>query len=302
MAPAVAGGPSEKPAESADQTTFAFKPRSNRPSAEQSEVAGALKTDSLAVGGNLSLNAPPAAGAAQHFVQVEVWSGQQNGSNDRRARDGRAPIAVMASFDLEQHGNLLRIVDADGSVYEGSVQEAQPAKRLRAAPAPNTKAAKAFVAPAERSGQSSGAMTEEAGLPVLDYLFHVEGLNRSLNRKVIISGSLFSGVVTNAMPLSPTVTVQGGASGGVLQARPSASGISRAVTAQAAPAAAPATAEAKVSPARMPALSGNAPGQVPALPLDSLRISGKAIIDGGGEIEINAVPGQNSSRPAPAPQ
>ncbi len=248
------------------------------------------------------MTAPSAAGVAQHFVQASGWFGERNSSNDRRAHDGRAPIAVMASFDLEQHGNLLRIVDADGSVYDGSVQEAQPAKRLRAVPAPSTKAAKAFVAPAEKSGQSSGAMTEEASLPVLDYFFHVEGLNRSLNRKVTISGSLFSGVATNAIPLSPTLTVQGGASGGVLQARPSASGFSRAVTSQAAPTAAPAPAESKAAPARMPTISGNAPGQVPALPLDSLRISGKAIIEGGREIEINAVPGQNSSRPAPAPQ
>src|SRR5205085_7219729 len=37
-------------------------------------------------------------------------------------RDAQAPLPVLSSFVIEQNGSVVRLVDADGSVYDGLVE------------------------------------------------------------------------------------------------------------------------------------------------------------------------------------
>ena len=68
---------------------------------------------------------------AQRFVQIAPEAKAKDGLTDR----GAAAHPVLASFQVEQAGQVLRIVDGDGSVYTGSLQLAKATQRLRAAKA-----------------------------------------------------------------------------------------------------------------------------------------------------------------------
>jgi len=78
----------------------------------------------------------------------------------------KSPATVLTSFRVEQKGNSMKIVDADGSVYTGSVQIAQQeptvgTSKLAKAPAPTPQG----------------------------YFFRVAGTNRGLNENIVFSGN-----------------------------------------------------------------------------------------------------------------
>ena len=157
---------------------------------------------------------------------------------------------VLASFQVEQAGPALRIVDGDGSVYSGYVQLAAAARRQRATKAENSAAT--------RAPQTLGAALEESPAASLNsdqlaqpaYFFRVAGTNRSLNKKVVFTGNLTA--ATNLVLFQPGTNYLkfGGGLGGFQEAAPQ-------------------------------------PG---FLPLPQSRISGKLVIGNSKAVEINAVP------------
>ena len=103
----------------------------------------------------------------------------------QRATDSlteRAP--VLASFRVEQTGNAMRIIDADGSVYTGAVQVAQSERVTRAVPPKN---APPTIQRVQIAGQPPA---------VQNYFFRVAGTNRNLQQNVVFSGNLIP--LTNA--------------------------------------------------------------------------------------------------------
>jgi hypothetical protein len=110
--------------------------------------------------------------------------------------DGQtAPAPVMAQFRVEQDGAVVRIIDNDGSIYTGSLQEAEMPTAVKPAPTVAMNSAqrrRALQAPQLRPDQAQ------------NFLLEVIGTNRTLNQKVVFSGNL----VGNQISLSGTTQNQ----------------------------------------------------------------------------------------------
>jgi hypothetical protein len=184
--------------------------------------------------------------AAQRFARVA-----QGTKTKSSLADGATPAQpVLTSFQVEQAGTALRIVDGDGSVYSGYVQLADAAWRERAA--------KTEVPAAGWASRAPGGVREERAVAGLDsdesapraYYFSVAGTNRSLNKKVVFTGNLLAATnVTLSLPVATNLSIGGG--------------LGR---------------------------SQRAPAQQGFLPMLNSRISGKVVIGSGEAVEINALP------------
>ena len=118
----------------------------------------------------LAATPPP---ASQLFNRLETPAA-------RRALAGAssAPTLVLVSFRVEQNGNAMKVVDADGSVYTGSVQFAQPTNAVAAVDALKNAPSTATIA-------DSHALLPAAQ----NNFFRVVGTNRNLKQNVIFSGN-----------------------------------------------------------------------------------------------------------------
>jgi len=104
----------------------------------------------------------------------------------------KAVAPVLASFDFEQIGSQIRIVDADGSVYLGTIR---PSSSLGVVTPAGTSAgrllsdssAKFNRITATAVSAAAEADKEAAAL----FTFQVEGTNQTLKQKVVVTGGLF---------------------------------------------------------------------------------------------------------------
>ena len=231
--------------EKADQPALAYRSPATGASASSSKYYRAA-TDSLAESAAETRKEARSLLVAQRFAQVAPGSEANN-----RLADKVSPAQpVLTSFQFEQSGSELRIVDGDGSVYSGFVQIADGTERLRsvngekpaAAPALKSRAAK----PAPQSAIAAGS-SRPAGQ---SYYFRVAGTNRTLHKKVVFTGNLVAAAnVTLFTPITNALSYRSAVGGS------------------------------------QPALAGQSPQ-----PLRNARISGKAVIGDRKEIQINAVP------------
>ena len=100
--------------------------------------------------------------------------------------------AVLASFQMEQNGNMIRIVDGDGSIYSGSLQPATQTLFKLSRDAQET----------ETDQKKSPQQTSWDGTQApFCYLFQVSGTNRSLKQCVTFEGNVFA---TSSLPRSQT--------------------------------------------------------------------------------------------------
>jgi hypothetical protein len=157
---------------------------------------------------------------------------------------------VLASFQVQQAGKELRIVDGDGSVYRGYVQIADASRRQRSANVEAPEAAPASRALGAVLGENRAASLDADQPASQTYSFRVAGTNRSLNEKVVFTGNLLATTnLTLSLPVATNLSI-GSGSGGFQ----------------------------------------NAPAQQGLLPLLNYRISGKVVIGSGKAVEINALP------------
>lgn len=126
--------------------------------------------------------------------QADDASGLQSGlnNNSQRFRQILAVAAntppVLASFEVQQNGNILTVVDHDGSVYTGSIQPDIPAAQdqtLASAPPPTNKTKDLGLA---QNGQIAAQN---------NYFFRVAGQNRTSKQNVVFVG--------NVVPLTNTL-------------------------------------------------------------------------------------------------
>ncbi|HWW02830.1 MAG TPA: hypothetical protein VNZ64_24235 [Candidatus Acidoferrum sp.] len=162
------------------------------------------------------LRAPPQPEVAQvakdapanqrfDFVQVDARAKAQ--MTDRVA----SATPVLSSFQVEQSGSVLQIIDNDGSVYSGYLQPAE-----RATASVSAKAQGPATASALRLAEKKGALTATAPAPASastgsNYFFRVVGTNQTLNQRVVFSGNL---VCPGNFPSSASTT--GVITGGVV--------------------------------------------------------------------------------------
>lgn len=153
--------------------------------------APAMPADRALLGNNKTLGILAAGenGAAenpfpnsQHYVQVAPASRPAN-SQMIEAAPPAGPAPILASFKMEQNGNALRIVDRDGSVYNGSFQLAK-----ETAPAISY----AFHQLDSDTNIASDELKRVTAQAPQSYLFQVSGTNRSLKQNVMFQGNLFA--------------------------------------------------------------------------------------------------------------
>ena len=118
----------------------------------------------------------------------------------RRNFNSPPPPPVLRSFQIQQTGSAIRVIDADGSIYEGSVTP-RPAVNAIAA-ARNGSADKRLAQRRELSTRDSSEtqISRKAGeelernVESSTLFFRVSGTNQSLNQVVVLTGQLRSRV------------------------------------------------------------------------------------------------------------
>lgn len=205
----------------------------------------------------IAINAPSVAAAplsggtiSQTFAQTAAATESQNLYKNMSASAQAAP--VLQSFQVLQNGDAVSVVDRDGSVYQGSVQAAAEAERKE--PAPNLPPGGTPVPP--QGETTAGQLIATKQLAAQNYLFRVVGMNQTLKRNVVFTGSMetIQGASSN---MQSTLRGFGGGGGGAVR------------TVQ----------------DNQQAATNQQQWQ-----LSNSRIVGTAVIDRTNQIEINAVP------------
>lgn len=169
----------------------------------------------------------------------------------RNAGSPANATTVLVTFRVQQSGNSICIVDADGSIYDGSLLSesavAQNELIPAATPAPLVAAATDVVRATIVTNQVESKTTQ-------NHLFRVSGTNQTLKQNVVFTGNLLTISVTNTNLRQSFNGISGiGGGGGGAGGQP------------------------------QPALTNQ-------LPWSISRIAGTAVIGDTTTIEINAVP------------
>jgi len=224
-----------------------------------------------AISGTLAVNAPAAAapaidrlpkapGAAGNdfktptgSIQFATATKNFDSSAQNSFKNTIAPAkatAVLANFQVQQNGSAIRVVDADGSIYDGALQpEIAVAQKEQVSVGAVPPLASA---PTEVDREKSATRRDETQT-AQNYFFRVTGTNLTLKQNVVFAGNLLanSGATANGQQANNRNSNFGGGGGvgGQLQS---------VLTNQ--------------------------------LPWSDSRIAGTAVVSDTNSIEINAVP------------
>jgi hypothetical protein len=238
-------------------------------------VASANRTNPSRLARNSLSKAAPEAlqeakslSVAQRFVQVPP---EVKAKDALAVREAASP-AVLASFQVEQAGQVLRITDSDGSIYTGSLELANAARRTRAARADAPAATFAARAPARALEQETASSLDSDAPTQKTYAFRVAGTNRSLQKNVVFTGNLLT---TTNLILSLR-SVSNFSIGGALGKADRQDAFSYRAT--------------NLGAGGDLGASPFVTAQPGFLPLLNSRISGKVVVGSGKPVEINALP------------
>ena len=152
-----------------------------------------LKPGDLAIAapgaGKLAANVP----AASHDFLRAGTSGLQKAFKNTVAPIKAVPVLV--NFQVQQNGNAVRVVDADGSVYDGSLLPASAVAQNE--PAPAATPTPAGTAPEQVERAKSIASRDESQT-AQNYFFRVTGTNQTLKQNVVFAGNLVAMASTAA--------------------------------------------------------------------------------------------------------
>lgn len=210
----------------------------------------------------LKASAPSAAQVTQRFQQVDDRARFRQNFNS-------PPLPqVLQEFAFERTGDRVRIVDADGSTYEGSVMPL-------AADETRDKGAAEFSA-LKKAKTANDAAKAALGVQSADaqdaYFFYANGVNRKLNQSVQFRGEWLP--VAPAQPVTATSALQTTGLGGTQSTAPAVEKQDRFVT------------NTLVS-GQLSRLNAHAPSQNQG---SGGQISGRAVVGGKNEFDIKAVP------------
>jgi hypothetical protein len=214
-------------------------PRGNVAAGVQLRDEQAASTDRFAYFG-----VPPTGQGTQQFAQVR---------NYRVNLNSPPALDVLSSFQLEQNGRVIRIVDSDGSTYEGQTDDPQSEAGRKADVGVAAVAGEELkkTADDERAQTKSEASSSDALSLTSQYFgFRVAGTNRTLNQLVVFQGNLLR---------ENNASVNGAAAG---------------------------LAPAQQAPTQL----GQALSFQNTVQIQGARIQGQATIGGSNRMEINAVP------------
>ena len=87
---------------------------------------------------------------------------------------------VLVSFELQQDGSNIAVVDADGSVYQGSLQTNSPVSQNQVP----------TVAPPGAAQSQISDVANNQGAAGNNFYFRVTGQNRTSKQNIVFSGNL----------------------------------------------------------------------------------------------------------------
>jgi hypothetical protein len=134
------------------------------------------------------------ASAASHGFLRAGASGLQNAFKNTIAPAQAVPVLV--NFQVQQNGSAVRVVDADGSVYDGSLLPGIAVAQNEPAPAATPAPPGAAPAPVERANSIANGDESQTAQ---NYFFRVTGTNQTLKQNVVFSGNLlaYANTMTN---------------------------------------------------------------------------------------------------------
>ncbi len=181
-------------------------------------------------------------------ISPEFTTGLQNRFTNTLTPVKAAPVLVQ--FEVQQSGNTLRIVDADGSVYTGAFLREGAGAPNEPAPATTPAPPGAAQSPVD---QAKTAAKRDEPQTIQSHFFQVTGTNQTLKQNVAFAGELLA-ISSTTTYLPQSFKDSGGLSGGGGAGGRPQSGVTN------------------------------------SLPWSISRIAGTAVIAGTNQIEINAVP------------
>jgi hypothetical protein len=127
--------------------------------------------------------------------------------NTAKFRRADEPVSntspVLATFQLEQAGDQLRVIDGDGSTYVGALTPPPADKYARKVELESVSVTNTSDVAALGVDSTAKEFGKQAGQ---SYTFRVAGTNRTLQQPVVFTGNIV--VLTNALPASQTVLAQ----------------------------------------------------------------------------------------------
>ncbi len=180
--------------------TDAFSPNAVAGRRAPGEPAAILPGPVAGANSSLSTSAASQQGVAYFFESYDAVGVKPAGSvrfsrlsaeTDKRAKD--TVPAVLSTFELRRDARNIRIIDADGSAYEGqlvaAVAQDGRAERLEKS-APTTTSLDRKLGEAESSTVGKDAELKAAGAAPQSWFFRASGTNRTLHQLVTITGSM----------------------------------------------------------------------------------------------------------------
>ncbi len=241
--------------------------RLNSPLAPAAAPAGAFAPSATPVKLSLGYFARTPAAKPQLALNFDRLAKDESEAA-KRAPTPTAPV-VLENFRLERAGDVVEIIDRDGSTYSGRVQPSPAtivvladgtASRDKKEAAPESQtvngAALGSGAPLamRRYRQAATALAVTSEVSQDSFSFQVTGTNRTLNQQVVFDGAvLFS-------PTGPVPAAGTAQSTGIVTA----------------------------ADVRAKLVSGSA--APPPAPSPNFRVTGKAVVGGQPAVEINALP------------
>ena len=114
--------------------------------------------------------------------------GRQNSFKNNAVQTKVAP--VLANFQVQQNGSAIRVVDADGSVYDGALlPESAVAQNL---PAPAAPPPPAVTPPAQQIEKGINITSQDQSPTAQNNFFRVSGMNQTLKQNVVFTGNLLA--------------------------------------------------------------------------------------------------------------
>jgi len=148
---------------------------------------------------------PPGFAASQNFVQAGVFSLQNLFKNNAASAQA---TPVLQSFQMQQNGDTISVVDRDGSIYHGSVQP--ETGTVRNEPAPGETFAARIAPPQSQTKAAQSAGNEQPA--ARNYFFRVAGMNQTLKKNVVFTGNVLAN--SGATQTAQTSNSFGGVGGG----------------------------------------------------------------------------------------
>jgi hypothetical protein len=140
---------------------------------EKIPSAAATETNAASAPASLAQNEKAAGYINQQFSQ-SLSRAELRGSKLKQANN------VLNTFQIQQNGNQIRVVDADGSTYTGTIE---PITQNNVRRALKDKEAQSYATRSER------AVPQQAVPPENEFYFRATGYNSSLKKPVVFEGN-----------------------------------------------------------------------------------------------------------------